>query len=249
MLQHDPPQPNAVISQLREQLRQFAADRRGESGLVSTGCAALDRRLPELGLCRGTLVEWLETSSGGGAGSLALAAAREACRDGGPLVLVDAPGRFYPPAAAQAGIDLKRLIVVRPQNPTDERWALDQSLRSTGVAAVLCWSQQAPTRAWRRWQLAAEASGNLGLFVRPATARGDPSWADIRFLVQPQPAGAGRRLRVELLRLRGQPGGQTIDLELDDETGALRLASPLAPAALGTAASRTEDRDACPRAV
>lgn len=238
----------AALAQLRERLREFSVERRGDSGRVSTGCAGLDHHLPEQGLCRGTLVEWLEASPGGGAGSLALAAAREACRDGAPLVLIDREARFYPPAAARAGLDLNRLIIVRPENSNDERWALDQSLRSAGVAAVLCWLPQAPTRAWRRWQLAAESSGNLGLFVRPATARGDPSWADVRFLVQPQSISqqlasrqltqGARRLRVELLRLRGESAGQTIDLELDDETGVVRLAPPLAPAALGRDASR-----------
>jgi protein ImuA len=42
---------------------------------------------------------------------------------------------------------------------------------------------------------------------------------------------SGRRVRVELIHCReGTPGG-TVDLEIDDETGAVRVVPPLAPAA------------------
>jgi protein ImuA len=233
------PLPNRqIVAQLQERLEQFSPPRRGSTQTVSSGCQELDRLLAHEGLrhgglCRGTLVEWLGVSPGSGAGSLALAAAREACREGGPLVVIDRAACFYPPAAAQAGVELDRLIVVRPDNGADEVWALDQALRSSAVAAVLCWIERREPRMWRRMQLAAEAAGNLGLFVRPATARGDPSWAAVRFFVTPLPSSAvGRRLRIELLRLRGNPGGQTLDLELDDETGAVRLAPAVAAATL-----------------
>jgi len=221
-----------VVAQLQERLEQFSQARRGGTQTVSTGCQELDRLLARGGLCRGTLVEWLASGPGSGAGSLALSAAREACREGGPLVVIDRAACFYPPAAVQAGVQLDRLIVVRPDSAADEIWALDQALRSSAVAAVLCWIERREPHMWRRMQLAAEAAGNLGLFVRPATARGDPSWAAVRFFVTPLRSAVGRRLRIELLRLRGNPGGQTLDLELDDETGAVRLAPPVAASTL-----------------
>src|ERR671919_102312 len=66
---------------------------------VSTGSPALDRLLPAGGLRRGTLVEYLASAAGSGAGTLALAAAREACREGRALVILDrcpraSEGRF-----------------------------------------------------------------------------------------------------------------------------------------------------------
>ena len=121
-----------IVAQLQERLDQLVQARRGAAQTVSTGCPELDRGLPQQGLCRGTLVEWLSAGPGGGAGSLALSAAREACRDGGPLVVIDRAGCFYPPTAAQAGVPLERLIVVRPDSAADEVWALDQALRLAG---------------------------------------------------------------------------------------------------------------------
>ena len=37
----------------------------------------------------------------------------------GPLAIVDAAGTLYPPAAAACGIDLRRLVVVRPPRRRD----------------------------------------------------------------------------------------------------------------------------------
>ncbi|MBI2825757.1 MAG: hypothetical protein HYX69_13815 [Planctomycetia bacterium] len=233
-----PDSRSCLVAELKDRLERLVQARRGAPQVVSTGCEDLDKLIPGRGLSRGTLVEWLAPGPGSGAGSLALAVAREACRDGGPVVVVDRAGCFYPPAAAQARVDLDRLIVVRPANAADETWALDQSLRSPGVAAVLCWAERLAARTWRRLQLAAESAGNLGLFIRPATARGESSWANVRFLVEPQPTGHQRRLRVELLRLRGTSGGQTLDLELDDETGVVRLAPRLADPAVVRRAAR-----------
>ena len=45
-------------------------------------------------------MEWLSEGTGSGAATLALIAAREACRAGGVLAVLDAERSFYPPAAA-----------------------------------------------------------------------------------------------------------------------------------------------------
>jgi hypothetical protein len=78
-----------------------------------------------------------------------------------------------------------RLYVVRPSNEADEIWAIDQSLRCSGVAAVIGWPGRVSSTVLRRWQLAARSSGVVGLFVRPAAARHDPTWAEARIQVCP----------------------------------------------------------------
>src|SRR5581483_9981845 len=188
---------------LQEQLRRWQEAKRPTSVCSSTGCAQLDQLFPGGGVARGTLVEWLAEDAGSGAMWLALVAAREACHGYGPLVVVDGRGTFYPPAAAWAGIDLERLIVVRPVTAQDETWALDQSLRCQGVGAVLCLTDRLRQRAARRLQLAAEGSGGVGFLVRPASVRGEPCWAEVRLLVEPRAGMVGRRLEIELLKTRG----------------------------------------------
>jgi hypothetical protein len=239
----------AIVAQLAEQLRRFDAARwTAAEGVISTGSAALDRLLPEGGLRRGSLVEWLSDASGSGAGTLALLAARQALAEGGALVVVDPHGRFYPPAAAALGIALAKMIVVRPASEADQLWALDQVLRSRGVAAAWCEVERPDDHTLRRWQLAAEASGVVGLLLRSREARREPSWAELRLAVEPiaepRAAGRARRLRVTLLRARTGAAGRSVEVEipqqeawqdqptrdLTHETRPVRLASQLAPA-------------------
>jgi protein ImuA len=238
------------IEALRQQLAQWEGAAAWQNALadpaspervpvLSSGCPALDGILPEKGFRRGTLVEWL----GDGAATLAFRTAAGACQDGRALVVVDSSGEFYPPAAIALGIEPSRLIVVHPGNKADHTWALDQALRCPAVAAAVAWpdcTHHAPRgdglhrtergeygytldgRTFRRLQLAVEQGGGLGLLIRPTVLRGEPSWTDVRLLVEPlasnkDPFIARRRMRIVLLRCRGGRGEQSVEVEIDDE--------------------------------
>jgi protein ImuA len=161
------------------------------------------------------------------------------------------PSHFtYPPALAAHGIDLQKVIFVRPASWADALWTVDQSLRTSAVAAVVAELDRMDDRAARRLQLAAEAGGSLALLLRSAQARRHPSWAEVQWLVRSQalpqhlrPAGAvlpsdgnvfsarptsstaGRQLHVQLLRSRGGRSGASMCLHLDPVTGAIRSVS------------------------
>ncbi len=164
---------------------------------VSSGCETLDDLLPERGFPHGTLVEWLSAGEGAGACTLALLAAQQACGDSGTLAVFDQRREFCPPAAVRLGIRPEQLLVIHADTAADNHWAIDQALRSQAVAAALAWPSRLDDRTFRRWQLAAEEGGCLGLLLRPETARGEPSWADVRLLVgwveQRAPPRARRR--------------------------------------------------------
>jgi protein ImuA len=211
----------------------------GEAAL-STGWPPLDGLLPGGGLRRGALVEWLAAGPGSGAAVLAWGAARQAAQEGGALVVLDRRREAYPPALASWGVDLERVVFVQPQNARDEGWAWDQALRCPGVAAVWGWVERIDDRLFRRWQLSAEASGCVGLLVRPAAARTESTWADVRWWVEPQLAAAGRRMRVELLRCRNAGSSGSVELVLDEWTGQLCDTAPN----MGLAPLRT--MGACP---
>ena len=80
----------------------------------------------------------------------------------------------------------------------------------------------------------AEAGGGLGFLLRPPALCDAPSRAAVRLRVSARPGPGppeppGRRLGVELLHCRGGAAGATAELELDHETGDVRLVEP-APA-------------------
>jgi hypothetical protein len=228
------------------------------------------------------VIEYLRATPACGASYLAFAAAASAMRAGqGYLLVVDtqwtntgsshsvangqsavsaASGQLcnasghsaYPPALAAQGIDLERVIFVRPRSAADAMWAIDQALRNPAVVAVVSELERIDDRSARRLQLASEAGQTLALLLRSPAARHAPSWAEVQLLVRagaashstlakerlsgwrsvsesPIPrvsraAGSNRQLQVELLRNRGGKPGAKLKLEIDRVTGAIRSA-------------------------
>ena len=204
---------------------------------ISSGCESLDQLLPRGGFWPGQLVEWSSARVGGGAGMLAWLVAVRAAGPQGTIVVVDGNGTFYPPAALAWGLAPPQVMVVRPQNAADTIWALDQTLRCPAVTAVWTALDKLAAKHFRRLQLAAEEGATLGLLLRPATARGQPSWSDLHLAVEPlvennsatksqarhaQPTYR-RVWTVSVLRCRGGTAGASIQLQLEEQTGNLQL--------------------------
>lgn len=272
--------PTELIEGLRSQLKSLenVKHQRLDDGSIerlSSGIAGLDNMLPAGGFLPGQLIEWMVDGSGHGGGTLALLVARNISNHDSifsdpssvnqkikTIVVVDRPQRittldrssaaFYPPAAAEMGVLLRHLIVLRPESATDELWALDQALRCPGIGAVWSWLPKLGDRDFRRLQLAAEAGGSLGLLLRPACLRGQPTWSDIQFLVKPAPQngsetsrlataaqdgdrqsgdrqGLQRCWQVTLLRCRGGAAGAQCLLELDETNGQIQEATHTHP--------------------
>ncbi|MEC9148663.1 MAG: hypothetical protein VX470_07470 [Planctomycetota bacterium] len=177
-----------VVADLRRQLQGMERTHLPrERRCVTSGFPALDQVLPQGGLEAGSLVEWLSQGPGSGTLPLALQMARQVCGERGLMVMVDRTHRLYPPALETWGFSLQRLLWVRPESVEDERWAVDQALRCPGVSAVWCSMGALDSRWLRRFQLAAETGGTLGLLERPRTVRGQPSWADLQIVSRPRP--------------------------------------------------------------
>lgn len=221
-----------LLASLSRKIRVLEQSQRGNVGLeaVSTGIRALDERLEEGGFPRGRIVEWLGDGPGSGVETLSLLGVREAMRSGGWLVVVDRGKRFGVEGAAERGIALERTIVIHPTTDQLAIWAMEQSLRSRGVAVTWCRMGRMTSEVYRRLQLAAEAGGGLGMLIRDATVRRERCWGEVRVLVRPRasPAGmAGRCVRMELLKARGGTNQVTFDLAIQDDGSVLYLDTEL----------------------
>jgi hypothetical protein len=237
-----------LVEKLRCEVQGLESAALQDEITFSTGAPALDQLLGAP-LRYGMLVEWLSGLAHSGAATLSLLCAREACRPGGALVVIDRLQTFYPPAAAAWEIDLNRLIIVRPRGPRDALWATIQSLRSPAVAAVWAPLEKLDSREFRQLQLAAQAGRTLGLLLRPAYVRGQPSWADVRLEIRSRvkrrvedspwrKSRAGilaldprlstlRFIHVRILRQRGARPGRSIFLEINDATHTIQKGSRL----------------------
>jgi len=105
----------------------------------SSGIAELDALLGPAGIPKGQLTEVFGARSSGKT-TLAFAILA-ACTQAGALgAYIDPAGAFFAPAAAGAGVDMRRLIVVRARGPAAARRALDALVRggACGVVALDC---------------------------------------------------------------------------------------------------------------
>ncbi len=177
----------------------------------STGKSSLDARLPGGGWPTASLIEVLLDDTGLGEVQLFLPALVESQRrtdssgaqDAPWIVWIAPPHEPYAPALAQQGIELGRLLVVRPASAMEALWAAEQALASGVCAAVLLWLKGTDDRWLRRLKLAAESGGALGVLFRPERHRFESSPASLRLLM----TQGEHEARLDLLKVQGgRPG-------------------------------------------
>src|SRR5438309_8139220 len=156
---------------------------------------------------------------------------------------------LYGPGLMAHGLDPARLVLVSAPRDEEILWAMEEGLRTQGLAAVIGEVGRLPMVAGRRLQLAAERSGVTALVLRrwrngeeAAAERERPSAALTRWRVASLPSRdehrfrddpwlrhlIGRpRWRVELLRCRGGVPAQW-NVEVADATGHVCLSAELA---------------------
>ena len=101
-----------MLAQLRDEIHRLERRPARRTGCVGCGRPEVDAVLPGGGFPRGALSE---LAGGPASGKTAVALSLLAAL--GPEDLfawVDARGELYPPAAAALGVDLARLLLVRP---------------------------------------------------------------------------------------------------------------------------------------
>jgi hypothetical protein len=187
------------------------------SAATTTGFAALDAELPGAGWPRGQLTELLIDRAGTGELSLLAPALVQASRERRACVWVlprSASGPAtatqevlpYGPALQGAGVNLAQHIFVKPGTVREAFWAIEQSLRSTQLGALICWlpassSVDSEFRALRRLHLLASHTRTLLFALRGSQCLTAPSPAALRLQLEPRDG----QLQVHILKRRGRP--------------------------------------------
>jgi len=174
-----------------------------------TGFSQLNALLPGHGWPLSALIELIPLLAGIGELSLLMPALRRLCNEARDIVFVCPPHIPYPPALAQAGLPLNRIIWIDAKNDADARWCAEQTLREGIAGAVLLWSDVAKDIALRRLQLAAREGESLLFMYRSPALLKAASPATLRLALRPQ-RGA---LSVEVIKARGaNPASVTLQL-------------------------------------
>jgi len=234
---------------------------------AATGFASLDQELPGQGWPRGQLVELLVEHPGIGELGLLLPALAGLARTGRSCVWVlpcpaarpersvadaaasdTAQALPYAPALVEAGLDLAQHIFVKPLTARESGWALEQSLRTAHLGALIGWlpdsnGADADFRELRRLHLLAQRHRALVFVLRGARHAQSPSPAALRLQLQ----DAGGVLQVRVLKRRGRPLLEAVALQVHPARWnrpavavplpAPTAVTPAAPESIGTAAA------------
>lgn len=176
-----------------------------EGAVFSSGFPNLDRVLGG-GWPRAALAEILVPAWGIGELHLLLPAMRAVQGENRHLAWIAPPYPPYAPALAEAGLDLRRLLLLDGLAGDRELWwSLEKLLRSGGCGLVLAWPRRPGSLAvLRRLQLAAAEGGSLGVLLAPEFPAGGPSALRLRL------EAAERGLGVRVLKRRGAVDGDSV---------------------------------------
>lgn len=172
----------ALLTHLREQIQKVQAAPRRYLAELQTGLEEVDA---VHALQLGTVVE-LCGEAASGRTSVALRAVAAAGRESRLSAWVDGPVELYPPGAAALGVDLRRLLVVRPKEPGRLVWATCQLARSGAFATVVADFTHTGVRlGLADTQKLAEAARKGGTLLLLLTAPDAPGEGLLRFSVRP----------------------------------------------------------------
>jgi protein ImuA len=194
-----------IIEGLREEIRRIERRPPQRPCFISSGRPEIDALLPGGGFPRGALTELVGGPASGKTG-LVLSALAAAMGGEGLAAFVDGRGELYPPGAMAFGVDLARLLVVRPVAPEQgEResvrsalWAAEGLLASGAFEAV---AMDVPIE-----RAHARALGNLDGMLRRLRAAAERGGVVALWLGLPEGARVPSAARLELSA--GAAGGR-----------------------------------------
>lgn len=223
---------------LRRHLDDLARDRVRQRPALAFGVPDLDAQLPTGGLRCGALHEISEAGAAAEYGGLAaLFTAGILARLPGPVLWCLRGRDLFAPSLVGVGLMPGRIVFAETRNDAEVLPAMEEGLRTHGMAAVVGEVSRLGLTASRRVQLAAERTGVMAIAIRRwrnaaerGAGEGEPTVALTRWRVSPQP-GTGpplpglprARWLVELTRARGADAPRSWILDAPDATGRLRL--------------------------
>jgi protein ImuA len=179
----DPGERHLVLARLRDEIRRIERNPGRREGVVASGIQAVDELLAGGGFARGALAE-LAGGPASGKTTVALSLLSR-LGDEDLFAWIDGRSELYPPAAKARGVDLGRLLVVRPPSAPTRLDALQQgrdppwraglwaaeAVLASGAFAAVVMDVPMPSvvpgadAAARRLQAAAERGGAVGLWL------------------------------------------------------------------------------------
>jgi protein ImuA len=211
------PAQRQVLEDLRERIRRLERKPVRANGGVESGCPSVDALLPG-GFPRGAIAE-LTGTAGSGKTGIAVAVVARAMGERALAAWIDGRSELYAPAVQVGGVDLDRLLIVRPGarnaplpasgaalTPNGQAsvrqalWAAEAVLGSGAFAAVVI---DVPVAAGARATTEWGAGASVEAMLRRLVAAAEKGGATCLWLSEPGSCAPPARVRVEVLRGAG----------------------------------------------
>ena len=196
-----------------------ASSSAGDSAVraVPTRFTALNKLLSDGGWPQRSLIELL-CACGVGEMRLLMPVLAPLMRARQTVALIEPPHIPYPRASMAHGVMLEQFLVVRAREHAQRLWAIEQTLKSGGVSAVVAWLPEKngcpiSFQSLRRLQLAAQGmqrDPGLVFLLRSVTARAAASPAPLRIEL----TACQRGVALDIFKRRGMPAHSVLQLAL-----------------------------------
>jgi cell division inhibitor SulA len=190
-----------MLDQLFSQGHIWQCHRGGHTPVVDTGFELLNHYLPGGGWPTDGVTEILYPNFGIGELSLLLPCLRQLSEKEHWQAWVAPPWQPNAAALAAVGIDIRTVLLITPSLNRDILWALEESLKSGAVSAVLGWPQQiTPPQARRLQMCAAQYQVPCFLFKQqPLTQPSQATPCTLRLQLRPL---SNHSLEIDILKQR-----------------------------------------------
>lgn len=205
-----------ILEDLRERIRRIERKPALSSGGFESGCAPVDALLPG-GFPRGAIAE-LTGAAGSGKTAVAVGVIARAMGERALAAWIDARSELYAPAVQLGGVDLERLLIVRPSGDAplapsgasparsvqpgarQALWAAEAVLGSGAFAAVVV---DVPLALGGRAMTERGAGASVDAMLRRLVAAAEKGGAVCLWLSEPGSCAPPARVRLEVSRSGG----------------------------------------------
>jgi len=206
-----------IITQLQKEILPLQGFRPPSTGAVALGLGEMERAFPNGCFPVSGLHEFICDTPEGAAASNGFISAllTPLMQSGGVALGISTSRKLFPPALKRFGLVPDRVIFIDLKKEQEVLWAMEESLKCEGLAAVVGDIKELDFTASRRFQLAIEKSRVTAFVTRYSPRRLNTIASIARWRITPAASiiedgmpGTGCPLwNIELLKVRnGRPG-------------------------------------------
>jgi len=206
-----------IITRLKRDIFPLEGLRFSMAEALDAGLGPMNQAFPQGSFPLGAIHEFISGGPESATATLGFISALVSplMKKGGACIWIGSSGKIFPPALEQFGIEPARILFIDLKKEKDLLWAVEESLKCHGLAAVVAEIPELSFTVSRRFQLAVEQSRVTG-FIHLANPRNLNTNASVsRWKINPLqtetsdalPGLGYPRWNIELLKIRnGKPG-------------------------------------------